>query len=204
MKKGYFLVFFMACLALTLDAQKGFWCGATAGMQNTVLSSKRSSQIDVKNAFRPISTLDVEYRWGPKIAIQSGLGYALYTQNTSKFKNNFNFLVIPFYIKAGGFKEHKKTALSMFVGINYKYLLSANNIYKNEKNSIAEYVASSHTDYTIGLGLKYKFDENLLLETHFTGAYGGNFNNAAFGGFQLTNVCYGLSVGLKYMFSRKK
>ena len=204
MTKRYIILIFLIGFALTLNAQNGFWYGASFGIQNTLLSSKNSSEIDVKNAFRPMSTLDIEYRFNPKISIQSGLGYALYTQNTSKFKNNFNYLVIPLYIKGGKFKGNKNYALSTFFGFNYKYLLSAKNIFDGEKNDIFEYTTNSHIDYTIGFGLKYKIRDDLFLESHLTGAYGSNFNNASFDGFLLTNINYGISFSLKYNISNKK
>jgi hypothetical protein len=194
----------MVGFSLSVNAQNGFWYGASVGIQNTFLSSKNSSEIDVKNAYRPTSTLDIEYRFNPKLSIQSGLGYALYTQNTSKFKNNFNYLVVPLYIKGGKFKENKKYALSTFFGFNYKILLSACNIYEGQKNDISEFTRNSHIDYTIGFGLKYKLQDNILLESHLTGAYGGNFNNASFDGFILTNFNYGVVFSLKYNLSNKK
>ena len=103
MKKELYILLLVLGSCLSSSAQQKFWFGASAGVQNTLLSSRNSSEIDVKNAFRPFSTLDIEYRLSPRIAIQSGLGYALYTQNTSKYKNNFNFLLVPLYLKVGRF-----------------------------------------------------------------------------------------------------
>lgn len=183
-------------------AQSGFWLGATAGVQNTMLSSKTRSEIDAKNAFRPLFSADVAYRFSPKFEIQSGIGYALYTQNTSEFKNNFSYLTVPFYLKGGGFKKDRKYALSYFGGANYKFLLAAKNIYQDEKNNISDYTTDFHLDYTFGIGLKYKILDKLVLESHLMGTFnGGSFNKTSFDGFFLSNINYGVTVGLKYHIS---
>lgn len=205
MRKRYLICcFFTIASTIIINAQDGLWIGTSIGIQNTLLSSKSRSEIDVKNAFRPISTLDLEYRFSPRFSIQSGLGYALYTQNTSEFKNNFNYLLIPLYLKGGKFKENKKYAFSSFFGFNYKYLLSAKNLYEGEKNDISEFTRNSHLDYTIGFGLKYKLQENMILESHLTGSYGGNFNNVSFDGFILKNINYGVIFSLKINLSNRK
>ncbi len=204
MKKLYFVSFFIVGFALLVNAQNKLWVGTSVGIQNTLLSSVNSSEIDVKNAFRPISTLDIEYRLNPKFSIQSGLGYALYTQNTSKFKNNFNYLVIPVYIKGGRFKGNRNFALSYFFGTNLKYLLSAKNVYEGEKNDISEFTTDFHLDITTGFGIKYKLRENLILESHLTGTVGSNFNKVSSDGFILTNINYGIAFSLKYNISKKK
>lgn len=186
-------------------AQNGFWIGATAGVQNTMLSSKGRSEIDARNAFRPLFSADIAYRFSPKFEIQSGLGYALYTQNTSEFRNNFSYLTIPLYMKGGGFKKGRKFALSYFGGINYKFLLAAKNIYMDEKNDISEYSTAFHLDYTFGIGLKHKIRDNLILESHLMATLnGGSFNRTSFDGFFLSNINYGVTVGLKYQLKAKK
>lgn len=197
-KNNFLLIFFVILTTFSVKAQKGVWYGVSLGVQNTILSSKTRSDIDAKNAFRPISSLDIEYRFNSGFSLQSGLGYALYTQNTSKFKNNFNYLLIPLYLKGGKFKNDNRFALSYYLGFNYKYLLSAKNVYEGETSDISDYTTKSHMDYTLGFGVKYKLQDNLTLESHLTGAYGGNFNNASFDGFVLSNMNYGLSVSLKY------
>ncbi len=186
-------------------AQNGFWFGGTAGVQNTMLSSKTRSEIDAKNAFRPLFSADVAYRFSPKFEIQSGIGYALYTQNTSEFKNNFSYLTVPLYLKGGGFKKDRKYALSYFGGANYKFLLSAKNSYQGEINDISEYTSNFHLDYSFGIGMKFKIQDNLILESHLMGTLnGGSFNRTSFDGFFLSNMNYGATVGLKYQLKKNK
>ncbi len=210
MKKGQnFPMLVMTIILIVVcsigSAQNGFHVGISAGVQNTLLWSEGRSEIDVRNAFCPLITADIEYRVEPIFGIQSGIGYSLYSQNTSKFRNNFNYLIVPLYLKLGGFKkENKKFALSFLAGPNFKFLISANNVYQDDKNNISEYTTNFHLDYTLGIGLKYKLDDNFLLESHLTGTIlGGSFNNASFDGFVLENFNYGLVIGFKYHFGRK-
>lgn len=186
-------------------AQNGLRFGISAGIQNTLLSSERSSDIDVKNAFCPLVTADIEYRFAPRIGVQSGIGYALYSQNTSKFSNNFNYLTLPLYLKVGGFKkDNRKFALNFFGGPNFKFLMSAKNIDQDEKNDISDYTTEFHFDYTFGVGLNYRLDDCLVLESHLTGTlWGGSFNNVSFNGFFLRNFNYGAVIGFKYQFKHK-
>lgn len=185
-------------------AQDAFHVGISAGVQNTLLTSEGRSEIDVKNAFNPLITADIEYRLEPWVGFQSGLGYALYSQNTSEFRNNFSFLSIPLYLKIGGFKKEKrKLAFSMFGGPNFKFLMAANNIYQDEKTDISEYTTDFHLDYTLAFGLKNKLTERFVLESHLTiSSWGGTFNNVSFDGFILQNFNYGLLVGLKYRLKK--
>lgn len=204
----YILILFLFLLSLNCSpglAQNGFWFGGTAGMQNTILSSAGRSEIDTKNAFRPLLSADVSYRFSPKFEIQTGLGYALYTQNTSEFKNNFSYLTVPLYIKGGRFKKDRKYALSYFGGANYKFLLSAKNRYQGEINDISEYTTGFHLDYTFGIGMKFKIQDNLILESHLMGTLGGgSLNRTSLDGFLLSNFNYGVRVGLKYKLEGKK
>lgn len=187
------------------SAQEGLHAGISTGVQNTLLWSEGRSEIDVKNVFCPLITADIEYRLEPRLGIQSGIGYALYSQNTSKFRNNFNYLTIPLYLKLGGFKkENRKFALSFLGGPNFKFLISANNVYQNEKNDIRDYATDFHLDYTLGIGLKYKLNDSFVLESHLTGTFlGGSFNNASFDGFVLENFNYGAIIGFKYHLKGK-
>ncbi len=183
-----------------ISAQEGLHSGISTGIQNTLLWSEGRSEIDVKNAFCPLVTADIEYRFEPRFGIQSGIGYALYSQNTSKFRNNFNYLTVPLYLKLGGFKKNnRKFALSILGGPNFKFLISANNVYQDEKNDISDYTTEFHLDYTLGVGLKYKLNDKLLLESHLTGSFlGGSFNKTSFDGFVLKNFNYGAVFGFKY------
>lgn len=187
-----------------VSAQDGFQFGISAGVQNTLLYSAYRSEIDVKNAFCPLATADIEYRFSRLFGIQSGLGYALYSQNTSKFRNNFSYLTTPIYFKLGGFRNKRKLALSFFGGPNFKYLISASNVTQNEKNDISEYTTRFHMDYTLGIGLKYQLKENMVIESHFTGSFlGGSFNKATTDLFILKNTNYGLVLSFRYQFNRK-
>ena len=181
------------------SAQDGFQFGVSAGVQNTLLYSSYRSEINVKNAFCPLVTADIEYRFSPLFGIQSGMGYALYSQNTSKFRNNFSYLTVPAYVKLGGFKKERKFALSFFGGPNFKYLISASHVTQHEKNDISEYTKQFHIDYTLGIGLKYQLNENLVMESQLTGSFlGGSFNRATTDFFILKNTNYGVVLGLKY------
>ena|GEM_PF-3539702 len=210
MKKGQnFLMLAMIILLILICsvsyAQDGLHVGISIGVQNTLLWSEGRSEIDVKNAFCPLVTADIEYRFEPRLGIQSGIGYALYSQNTSKFRNNFNYLTVPLYLKLGGFKkDNRKFALSILGGPNFKFLILANNVYQDEKNDISDYTTEFHLDYTLGIGLKYKLNDNLVLESHLTGSFlGGSFNKTSFDGFVLRNFNYGAVISLKYRIWKK-
>lgn len=184
-----------------VSAQDGFQFGISTGVQNTLLYSVYRSEIDVKNAFCPLATADIEYRFSPLFGIQSGIGYALYSQNTSKFRNNFSYLTTPIYFKFGGFRNKRKLALSLFGGPNFKYLISASNVTQNEKNDISEYTTRFHIDYTLGIGLKHQLNENLVIESHIMGSFlGGSFNKATTDFFILKNTNYGAILGFRYHF----
>ncbi len=184
-----------------LYPQKGMHYGISIGIQNTLLRSKGYSEIDVKNAFCPLVTADIEYGFSDYFAIQSGIGYALYSQNTGKFRNNFNYLVVPLYLRYGGFRNNRRFALSLFGGANYKFLVSASNIYRDEKNDIADYTRGFHRDYTAGVGMIYKLDDSFVLESHLTGTFlGGSFNKISTDGFLLRNFNYGAVIGFRYRF----
>lgn len=196
---GFILIIFIK----PLSAQKGLWYGVTFGVQNTYLRSWIRTEIDAKNAVRPVALFNLEYQFSSGVAFQSGIGYSLYTQNTSKFKNNFNYLTIPLYLKGGSFKNANKYALSYFCGLNCNFLTSAQNIYKGEKNDIKEYTMGFHQDMAFGFGMKHKIRDNILVETYLTGAVGGYINKTSFDGFALNNMNYGALISLKYHFKKK-
>ncbi len=184
-----------------LYAQKGLWYGCSFGIQNTYLRSWIKSDIDTKNVIRPFTRIDLEYRFSPKFALQTGLGYSLYTQNTSKFKNNFNYITIPLYYKGGSFKKDRKFALSYYSGLNYNILLSAQNIYLDEKNKINKYTNRIHQEVVLGIGVKHLIKEKLLLESYFIGSVGmQSINKLSTDGFSMINMNYGLVFSLKYRF----
>ena len=185
-----------------ISAQKGLQAGISIGVQNTLLYSAYRSEIDVKNAFCPLVTADIEYRFSPVLGIQSGLGYALYAQNTSKFRNNFSFLTMPVYLKTGGFRNNRKFALGLFGGPNFKYLFSATNMTQSEKNDISEYTTRFHIDYSLGIGLKYQLNESLLIEAYLTASFlGGSLNTSTTDFFILKNTNFGGTLGFKYQFN---
>ena len=208
MKNKIYVNLFLIWLVLVFivkpsSAQKGLWYGASLGMQNTYLRSWIRTEIDAKNAVRPVTLFNLEYQLSSGVSFQSGIGYSLYTQNTSKFKNNFNYLTIPLYLKGGSFKNDRKYALSYFCGINNHYLISAQNFYQEEKNDIKKYTRSFHQDITFGLGMKHRIRDNIQLETYLTGAAGGYINKTSFDGFTLMNMNYGVIINLKYQFKKK-
>ncbi|MBL7110507.1 MAG: outer membrane beta-barrel protein [Bacteroidales bacterium] len=184
------------------SAQDRFWVGLSGGLQNTYLLSSGRSEIDAQNAFRPNLLLNFEFRFSPKIALQTGLGYSLYTQKTSKFNNNFHYLIIPLHIKTGRFRKERKIALAYFVGVDFNYLLSAKNVYMDERSNIVEYTKRLHTEPVLGLGIKKKINEQFLVETYITGKMGGVINNASNDGFALINRNYGIMVSLTHIIPR--
>jgi hypothetical protein len=197
-----FILIFLVSFVSKSNAQEGFWYGVSLGVQNTYLVSKMSS-IDAKNALRPNTMIDIEYRYSPKFALQSGVGYSLFTQNTSKFKNNFNYLTIPLYIKGGGFKDDRKWGNSYFVGMNFNFILSAQSKYQGEKNDITSYTNKLLKDIVIGYGVKYKFSENCLLECHLTGSYGSSIDLGSSNGSKLIHINYGGLISIKYQLRKK-
>ena len=199
----FFTLFLFVLTDNPISAQKGLWYGVSIGVQNTYLRSWLRSEIDAKNTVRPVTAINLEYQFSPKAAIQSGIGYSLFTQNTSKFKNNLNYLTIPLYFKGGSLKDDRKHALSYFGGINFNYLLSAQNLYQGEKNDIVKYTSSFHQDIVFGIGMKHKIRDNFLLETYLMGAAGGTINKASTDGFALMNMNYGAIVSVKYQFRKK-
>ena len=208
MKSKIYRIIFLTGLTFVtitrpLFAQKGLWYGISLGEQNTYLRSWSRSEIDTRNAVRPVALFNLEYEFTSGASIQSGIGYSLYTQNTSKFKNNFNYVTIPLYLKGGSFKNDRKYALSYFCGINSNFLTSAKNIYQGKKNDIMKYTQKFHQDFVLGFGMKHKFTDNILLETYLTGAVGGYINKASFDGFAIINMNYGVLFSLKYQFKKK-
>jgi hypothetical protein len=186
-----------------LYAQEGLWYGISLGVQNTYLRSWIRSEIDAKNAARPVSFFNLEYQFSSNVSFQSGIGYSLYTQNTSKFKNNFNYFTIPVYLKGGSYKQDRRYALSYFGGVNLNFLLSAQNLYQGERNDIKEYTRSFHQDIIFGFGLKHKLRDNFLLEAYLTGAVGGYIPKVSMDGFALLNMNYGVMISFKYQFRKK-
>lgn len=206
MRKNYKYHLLVTILMLILAfvpaySQKGLQAGLTLGVQNTLLKSKSSSEINALNVFCPLVSADIAYGLFRNFAIQSGFGYTLYSQRTSKFRNNFNYLSVPLYVKIGGFRTSRKFMLDLFGGPNFKFLLSANNMYQNDKQDISYYTKGFHRDYTFGFGMKYLLDNHLLIEAHLTGTlWGGTFNRTSFDGFFLRNQNYGMAMGIKYRF----
>jgi hypothetical protein len=198
-----FILIFLVSFVTKSNAQEGFWYGVSLGAQNTYLVSPKISSIDAKNALRPYTMIDIECRFFPKFAIQSGVGYSLLTQNTSKFKNNFNYLTIPLYFKWGGFKADRKWSNSYFVGMNLNFILSAQNKYQGEKNDITSYTNKLLKDIVIGYGVKYKYSDHFLLECHLTGSYGSSIELGSSNGSKLIHINYGGMISIKYQLTKK-
>lgn len=210
MRKVRIYIRVTAILLLVLDgslasAQEGLRLGMSLGIQNTQLTSTYRSEIDVKNAFCPQVSADIEYGLSPLFAIQTGMGYAVYSQNTSKFRNNFSYLTTPLYLKFGGFRKQRKFALSFFGGPNFKFLLAASNLYQDEKYDIRDYSTNFHLDYTLGVGLKYQLNDYLVIETHLTATLlGGSFNHSTTDLFFLKNTNFGAILGFRYHIKLSK
>ena len=88
--------------------------------------------------------------------------------------------------------------MSTLIGINNKFLLSANNIHEGSKRNIYRYTQIMHMDFTVGLGFKYKLRDNLIVESHVTGALGGGVNLNSWDNSSLSNRNYGMVFSLRY------
>jgi len=199
----WFTGLFLILITHSASAQDWFWIGLSGGIQNTYLLSKGRSEIDAQNAFRPNLALNAEFRFSPRLAFQTGLGYSLYTQKTSKFSNNFHYLTIPLHLKAGRFRKERKICLAYFTGVDMNYLLTAKNVYLDERSNIVEYTNRLHTELILGLGMKKKINEQFLIEVYLTGKAGGMINNATNDGFVLVNRNYGIMVSLTHSILRR-
>ena len=110
-----------------LYAQERLQIGTSLQIHNTRMLVDYSST-KVKGAYRPTTILFAEFEFGKRLALHSGLGYTMMTQNSDAFKNNFHYLALPLYLKFGRLKDDKHLAFTSFIGTDIHYLLKSNHI----------------------------------------------------------------------------
>ena len=144
---------------------------------------------------------DFEFEFGKKLALHSGLGYTMMTQNSDAFKNDFHYLALPLYLKFGRLKDDKRMAFTSFIGTDIHYLLKANHIGEDgTKTDIKDYAQTFHSDLTGGLGIKIRLSERFSMESMVSISYGTNINeyNAAL--MDINNLNTGFRLNLSYKF----
>ena len=190
--------FLMLLNSLGLFAQEKMAIGISAQMLNTRFLVN-ASNFQTKGAYRPTSVLFTEYNFGEKYCLHTGLGYSMMTQNSDAFKNNFNYLVMPLYLKKGRLKENQRVAFTSFYGANFHYLFKAQHISSDKtQTDIMNQCRKFHFDIVVGGGLKFKLSDNISLEalTDFSLGYYVNKPNAAF--MDINNFNTGLMFNLSY------
>jgi hypothetical protein len=181
-----------------LFAQEKISIGISAQMLNTRFLVNVSN-FRTKGAYRPTSIFFTEYNFGKRYCVHTGLGYSMMTQNSDAFRNNFNYLVMPLYLKKGRLKENQRIAFASFFGVNLHYLLKAQHIFLDEtKMDIMDQSRKFHFDFVVGGGLKFKLSDNFTLEalTDFSLGYFVNKRNAA--NMDINNFNTGLMLNLSY------
>lgn len=202
-RKNIFLITCIVFQLITFStySQNRWSLGLSIAIQNTKLQSETMSRVNVESAYRPFFDAIVQYRFTKKLALESGIGYSLLTQNTSEFNNNFNYLSMPFYLKLGSYKKDRKIALSYLIGIKTQYLFTAKNIYNNNKTDITEYCDKLHFEGLLGLGVKYKLNDIFEIEFYGFAARGTVINETTHEGFNLYNKNMGLMFNLLYLLN---
>lgn len=183
----------------SINAQEKLSLGLSSQIQNTQLVVSASNP-GVKGAYRPTSVLFAEYSLGKNMAVHTGLGYTMMTQNSDAFKNNFHYLALPLYLKHGKIKEGKRIAFTGFYGTNLHYLLKAEHLnMTGDKTDIMEQSRKFHFDLVVGSGLKYRLTDQIEIEAlvSFSMGYMVNKYNPAFADVHNINTGYMLNLSYK-------
>jgi hypothetical protein len=181
-------------------AQEKLAIGVSTQMLNTRLMTNLYN-LNTKGAYRPTTTLFVEYNFGKKYCIHAGLGYTMMTQNSDAFKNNFNYLTMPLYFKIGRLKEDKRIAFTTFYGFNLHYLNSAQHIFLDEtRMDIMDQSRKFHADLAFGGGLKFKLSDKITFETLTTFSIGTFINKPNAADMCINNLNTGFMLNLSYKF----
>jgi hypothetical protein len=185
---------------LHLIAQEKLQIGVSTQIHNTRLMVDLSS-VHVKGAYRPTNVLFAEYSIGKQLAIHTGLGHTMMTQNSDAFKNNFHYLALPLYLKIGRLKENKRLAFKSFIGIDIHYLLMATHTtWNGNMTDIREYTQTFHFDLVGGAGIKFRLSDRFFMEGLVSISYGSNIaiDNAAL--MDINNLNTGYRLNLLYKF----
>ena len=185
-------------LGLHLNAQGRLEIGISTQLHNTRLMVDLTTS-KVKGAYRPAEVLFAQYGLGRHLALHSGLGYAMMTQNSDAFKNNFHYLALPVHMKIGRLKEYQRLAFTSFIGLDMHYLIGANRISPDgDKTDIVEYAQKIHSDMTGGAGVKFRLTERIALEGLVSISYGSNINSYNAALMDITNFNTGFRLNLSF------
>ena len=179
-------------------AQEKWSAGLSAQMINTRFLVN-AANFQTRGAFRPTSIFFAEYNLGKKYSLHSGIGYSMMTQKSDVFKNNFQYLAMPVYLKKGRLHENQHVVFTTFYGVNLHYLLRAQHIFSDEtQTDIMNQSRKFHFDLVAGGGLKFKLSENITLEalTNFSLGYYINKRNAI--NMDINNFNSGFMLNLSY------
>jgi len=185
---------------LHLNAQEKLQLGISTQIHNTRLMVDLSST-HVKGAYRPTNVLFAEYSFGKHLAIHTGLGYTMMTQNSDAFKNNFHYLALPLYLKIGRLKDDKRLTFKSFIGMDMHYLLKATHITPNgNETDIMEYSRKFHSDLVGGAGIIVRLSDRFFMEGLVSVSFGSNvaIDNAAL--MDINNLNTGYRLNLLYKF----
>jgi len=189
------------------QAQEGFWFGISPGIQNTLLYSGFRSEIDTRSIARPVLMASASYVYSERFSVQSGIGYAFYTQNTSKFSNDFHYATFPLYFKFRRKQKKKKgwkrNQLTTMIGTNFQYLIAARNNYEGKHNDITAYTARYHVDNLLAIGITRQINSSSVMEAYFTSSFGSVINKHSLDGFSLVNTNFGLLFNFRFQLNGK-
>lgn len=198
--KFVFVLLFIAGTGINTKAQGKLSAGLSAQVLNTQLVVNVSS-LNAKGAYRPGTTIFLEYDIGKNMALHTGLGYTMMTQNSDAFTNDFHYLAIPLHLKFGRLTADKRFVFTSFLGTDLHYLLSArHNFSDGSEKSIIDQAHKFHFDLVLGGGLKFRLSEQLSLEPQASFSFGYNINkyNAAY--MDINNINTGFMLNLSYKF----
>ena len=191
--------FALLILLPNMNAQHGLSAGLSTQLINTRMVDFSAKNISTQGAYRPATTLFVEYEFGRKCAFQSGLGYTMMTQNSDQFKNNFHYLAMPLYFKTGRLSEDKWIAFNTLFGFNLHYLLGARHVYRDEtKQDINDLSQQYHFDAVLGAGINIKISEKIRLDVFTIFSAGTYINKITPAQLYLNNINYGFGANLCY------
>lgn len=187
-------------IGLQLYAQKSLQVGISSQLQHTrILVDYTSTK--VKGAYRPTNILFAEYQFGRHFSLHTGLGHTMLTQNSDAFKNNFQYLACPVYLKFGRLKDGRSLAFTSFVGMDVHYLIKANHVAPDgTRSDMKVHTQSFHSDVAGGCGLKIRLSDRYTLEGLISISHGSNISkdNAAL--MDINDLNTGYRMNLIYKF----
>ncbi len=198
--KFVFVLLFTASICMNMKAQGKLSAGLSAQLINTQLVVNVSS-LNAKGAYRPGTTLFLEYDIGKNMALHTGLGYTMMTQNSDAFTNDFHYLAIPLHLKFGRLKEGKRFVFTSFFGTDLHYLLGArHNFSDGSEKNIIDQARKFHFDLVVGGGLKFRLTEQLSIEPQASFSFGYNINKSNAAYMDINNINTGFMLNLSYKF----